>query len=152
MNRRDSSATLQHWSWCISTKHEGATRAHPDNWKMKAKKFFPRFARTDRHYTPLCCCLLHPAPLLLTSSAASAMMLASESARTVHLVGQSTRTPGEWLQVATSCALFNSLNIPWLLLSMSPHQWRVLDILQGILHWLQNPLTPTERWSLIAHC
>ena len=39
MNRRDSSATLQHWSWCISTKHEGATRAHPDNWKMKAKKF-----------------------------------------------------------------------------------------------------------------
>ena len=39
MNRRESSATLQHWSWCISTKHEGATRAHPDNWKMKAKKF-----------------------------------------------------------------------------------------------------------------
>jgi len=39
MNRRDSSATSQDWSWCISTKHEGTTRAHPDNWKMKAKIF-----------------------------------------------------------------------------------------------------------------
>jgi len=70
MNRRDSSATLQHWSWCISIKHEGATRAHPDNWKMKAKNF-PRFTRTDHHYTPLCRCLLHPTPFILTSSAAS---------------------------------------------------------------------------------
>ena len=61
MIRRDSLATIQHWSWCISTKHEGATRAHPDNWKMKAK-IFPRFARTDRRYAPLCRCLLQPAP------------------------------------------------------------------------------------------
>ena len=32
MNRRDSSATLQQWSWCISTKHEGkqfSIQLHP---------------------------------------------------------------------------------------------------------------------------
>ena len=73
MNRRDSSATLQHWSWCISTKHEGATRAHPDNWKMKAKKFFraPRgliSIAATRLYAAAFCTL---PPLLLTSSAAS---------------------------------------------------------------------------------
>ena len=37
-----------------SAKHEGTTRAHPDNWKMKVNFFFPRFARTDRRYAPLC--------------------------------------------------------------------------------------------------
>ena len=70
MNRRDSSATLQHWSWCISTKQEGATRAHPDNWEMKAKKFF-RASRgliaTTCLYAAAFCSL---PPLLLTSSAA----------------------------------------------------------------------------------
>ena len=64
INRRDSSATLQHWSWCISTKHEGATRAHPDKWKMKAKNFF-RASRgliyLNPRYTPLRRCLL-PCP------------------------------------------------------------------------------------------
>ena len=42
----------------ISTKHKGAMRAHPDNWKMMAKIFFsPHFAWTDHHYVPLCHCL-----------------------------------------------------------------------------------------------
>ena len=35
---------ILHRSSYISTKHEGATRAHPDNWKIKAKIFF----RTSR--------------------------------------------------------------------------------------------------------
>jgi len=38
----------------VRAKHKGGTRANPDDWIMKVKKFFPRFARTDRHYTPLC--------------------------------------------------------------------------------------------------
>ena len=75
MNRRYSPATWQHWSWYIrsvSTKHEGAMRAHPDSWKMKVKIFF-RASRglitTTRLYATPFCSLL---PLLLTSSAASA--------------------------------------------------------------------------------
>ena len=45
---------LQHWSWCISTKHEGSTRAHPESFRAEA--------RTDRRYAPPCCCLLQSAP------------------------------------------------------------------------------------------
>ena len=40
-------------SGTCSAKHEGATRAHPENWKIKAKTFL-RFALTDRCYAPLC--------------------------------------------------------------------------------------------------
>ena len=40
-------------SGTCSAKYEGATRASPDNWKMKVKKNFPRFARTDQRFTPL---------------------------------------------------------------------------------------------------
>jgi len=35
-------------------KHEGATRAHPDNSEMKVQNFFPCFARNNWYYTPLC--------------------------------------------------------------------------------------------------
>jgi len=37
----------------VQAKHDGTTRAHPDNRKMKVKKNFFRASRGDRHYTPL---------------------------------------------------------------------------------------------------
>ena len=37
--------------WQCSAKHDGTTRAHPDNRKMKEKNF-PRFARRDHRYAP----------------------------------------------------------------------------------------------------
>ena len=39
--------------WQCSAKHDGTTRTHPDNWKMKVKKIFRRFAQRDQHYAPL---------------------------------------------------------------------------------------------------
>ena len=38
-NLKHVSRILDRFSY-ISTKHGGATRAHPDNWKMKTKNFF----------------------------------------------------------------------------------------------------------------
>ena len=38
----------------VAVKHKGAVRAHPDNWKMKAKKISCTSGSFHCSYTPLC--------------------------------------------------------------------------------------------------
>jgi len=48
-------STLFVWNTvAVRAKHKGGTRANSDDCIMKVKKNFPRFARTDRRYVPLC--------------------------------------------------------------------------------------------------